>query len=412
MIAFEKYELSNGLRVILHQDSATPLATVNILVGVGARDENPEHTGFAHLFEHLMFGGTSLIPAYDAFAQSIGAENNAFTSNDFTNYYITVPCQNLESALYLEADRLKGIELSEKSLEVQRKVVVEEFKQRYLNQPYGDAWLELRPLAYSLHPYQWATIGKKIEHIERSQLTDVQHFFETYYTPQNSILSISGNFDVEQTKQWINQYFDFSKIGIRNPKKYQQDPKERQGKRKDLHQNVPHRAFYWAFPMVGRNHVDYYATDLLSDLLGRGKSSILKENWLKNQPLFSQINAYVTGSEDPGLFVIQGNLLPETSFEQADQAIWSDLENLKTSLISEYNLEKIKNQYQTSQAFSNLDSSSISLNLGYYEWLGDVQMIHQEDAKYLAVTPKDIQRIALEMFKPNSFSSVYYHPQS
>lgn len=412
MIAFEKYELPNGLRVILHQDPSTPLATVNILVGVGARDENPDHTGFAHLFEHLMFGGTPNIPEYDAFAQSIGAENNAFTSNDFTNYYITVPAQNLESALYLEADRMKEIELSEKSLDVQRKVVIEEFKQRYLNQPYGDAWLELRPLAYSKHPYQWATIGKEIDHIEKSKLSDVKHFFDTFYTPQNSILSVSGNFDFRTIKNWIDTYFSFEKDGKRNPKQYVQEPIERIGKRKDLNQDVPQNSLYWAFPMVGRNHPDYYATDLLSDVLGRGKSSRLKENWVKNNPIFSQINAFVTGDEDPGLLVIQGNLLPGKSWEDAEKAIWTDLNLLKDELISDYSLEKIKNQYQTSQAFSNIDSSSIALNLAYFEWLGDAHWINQEDKKYMNVSPLDIQRLAKQIFKETSKSSIYYHPKS
>ncbi len=412
MLVFEKMELPNGLRVIFHQDLSTPLATVNILVGVGARDENPDHTGFAHLFEHLMFGGTPLIPEYDAFAQSIGAENNAFTSNDFTNYYITVPSQNLESALYLEADRMREIELSERSLDVQRKVVIEEFKQRYLNQPYGDAWLELRPLAYFNHPYRWATIGKEIEHIEKSKLSDVKHFFETFYVPQNSILSISGNFQMDQVKTWIDRYFSFQKPGQQNPKAYAQDHPNRSGKRKDLEQEVPQNAFYWAFPIVGRNHPDYYATDLISDVLGRGKSSRLKENWLKNNPLFSQINAYVTGDEDPGLMVIQGNLLPETTWEEAEKAIWSDLHLLCNELISDYNLEKIKNQYQTSQAFSNIDSSSIALNLAYFEWLGDAKRIHQEDEKYMNVSPTEIQRLAKEIFNASSLSSIYYHPKS
>jgi zinc protease len=412
MLKFEKYELPNGLRVILHQDPSTPLATVNILVGVGARDENPDHTGFAHLFEHLMFGGTPLIPEYDSFAQSIGAENNAFTSNDFTNYYITVPAQNLEAALYLEADRMREIELSERSLEVQRKVVIEEFKQRYLNQPYGDAWLELRPLAYSNHPYRWATIGKEIEHIEKSKLSDVKHFFETFYVPQNSILSISGNIDIAQTKEWIEVYFNFSKEGNRNPKSYEQDFPSRTGQRKNLERNVPQNAFYWAFPIVARHHPDYYATDLISDILGRGKSSRLKENWLKNTPLFSQINAYVTGDEDPGLMVIQGNLLPHVSWEEAEHAIWSDLNQLIQEPISDYALEKIKNQYQTSQAFSNIDSSSIALNLAYFEWLEDASLIHQEDEKYMKVSPADIQRMAIEIFNASSLSSIYYHSKS
>lgn len=410
MIKFEKYQLSNGLKVILHQDATTPMATVNILYSVGARDENPNHTGFAHLFEHLMFGGTPNIPDYDIFAQSIGAENNAFTSNDFTNYYITVPAQNLESALYLEADRMKEITLSEKSLDVQRKVVIEEFKQRYLNQPYGDAWLFLRPLSYTLHPYRWATIGKEIAHIEQSTLEDVRSFYEKFYTPQNAILSISGNFSLEQIKLWIDQYFSFQKPGAPNLKVYPQEPLRTENKKTELERSVPQKAFYWSFPMVGRMHPDYYAYDLLSDLLGRGKSARLKEHWVKENPMFSQINAYISGDEDPGMLVIQGNLLEQTTWDDAEKVVYQDLHLLCEELISEYDLEKIKNQFETAHAFANLDTPSISLNLAYFEWLSNAEAINQESNLYLKVTPEDIQRVAREAFQNSYRSSVYYLP--
>jgi zinc protease len=410
MIKFEKYQLANGLKVILHQDPTTPMTTVNILYSVGARDENPNHTGFAHLFEHLMFGGTPMIPDYDIFAQSIGAENNAFTSNDFTNYYITVPTQNLESALYLEADRMKEITLSEKSLEVQRKVVIEEFKQRYLNQPYGDAWLFLRPLSYSIHPYQWATIGKEIGHIQQSTLEDVRSFYEKFYIPQNAILSISGNISIDETKSWIDQYFNFEKPGNPNPKVYPVEPQRSESKNTELSRQVPQKAFYWSFPMVGRIHDDYYAYDLLSDLLGRGKSARLKEHWVKENPMFSQINAYISGDEDPGMLVIQGNLLDHVDWEDAEKAIYQDLQLLCNELISEYDLEKIKNQFETAHAFAHLDTPSISLNLAYFEWLGNAELINQESDHYLKVSPEDIQRVAREAFQKSYRSSVYYIP--
>src|SRR5688572_8351862 len=305
MIDFNEFTLANGLRVIVHEDHTVQIAVLNILYDVGSRDEREDKTGFAHLFEHLMFGGSANIANYDEPLQRVGGENNAFTNTDITNYYLTVPAANLETGFWLESDRMLSLSFDPQVLDVQRKVVVEEFKQRYLNQPYGDVWLKLRPLAYKVHPYQWATIGKEVSHIENATLEDVREFFFKYYVPNNAILVVAGNVTVEQIKHLSEKWFGPIKSGKIN-RNLPLEPVQQERRFMEIKAPVPADAFYKAWHMPGRFHEDYYATDLLSDLFGRGQSSRLYQKLVKEKEIFTSVSSFVMGTVDPGLFVVSG----------------------------------------------------------------------------------------------------------
>src|SRR5690606_32023560 len=326
MVNFERFVLDNGLTVLVHEDHSTAMAVVNILYKVGARDESPEQTGFAHLFEHLMFGGSVNIPSYDGPLQQVGGENNAFTSNDITNYYITLPSNNLETAFWLESDRMLSLAFSDQSLEVQRQVVCEVFKQRYLNQPYGDVWLKLRPLAYKVHPYRWATIGKELKHIEDAKMEDVKAFFHKYYTPQNAIMVVAGDVNLEEVKVLADKWFGNIPAGNSFVRDIPQEPKQAEARKEWVEADVPVDALYIAFHGPDRLSADYYATDLITDLLSRGASSRLYRALVKENQLFSDINAYMMGSIDTNLIVVEGKPLPHISLEEAEKYIWKELE--------------------------------------------------------------------------------------
>ncbi|HYK76699.1 MAG TPA: pitrilysin family protein [Daejeonella sp.] len=408
MVSFERFILSNGLTVLVHEDPTTPMAVVNILYDVGARDEDPDKTGFAHLFEHLMFGGSVNIPTYDEPLQRVGGENNAFTSNDVTNYYITLPSVNLETAFWLESDRMLNLAFSEKSLEVQRNVVCEEFKQRYLNQPYGDVWLKLRPLAYKQHPYQWATIGKVLEHIEEATIEDVKEFFEKHYNPANAILVVAGSVKTEEVKKLAKKWFG-SIPGQNKPvRNLPAEPEQTEERRETVLANVPLNALYTVFHMPSRNDEGYYSSDLISDILSRGNSSRLYRTLLKEKKLFSEIHAYLTGSLDNGLFVIEGKPLPGVSMEQAEAAIWVELERLKTELVNQDEIAKVKNKIESTMVFSEMNLLDKAMNLAFFELLGDANRLNTETHKYLNVTAQEIQNQARKIFRKENSSTLYY----
>jgi len=408
MVDFKRFTLSNGLKVLVHEDATTPMAVLNILYDVGARDENPEQTGFAHLFEHLMFGGSVNIPNYDEPLQRVGGENNAFTSNDITNYYITLPAENIETAFWLESDRMLSLAFSEKSLETQINVVSEEFKQRYLNQPYGDVWLKLRPLAYKKHAYRWATIGKELSHIEDAKMADVKAFFNKHYNPQNAILVVGGNVKTEDVKKLAEKWFEPIPSGDKYERNLPQEDKQNEARTETVKANVPLNAIYVAFKMPGRLSNDYYAFDLLSDILSGGKSSRLHNSLLKEQQLFSDINAYISSSLDPGLFIVEGKLVEGVSIEKAEAAIWEELEKIKSELVGANELIKVKNKVESVLVFSEMSLLDKAMNLAYYELLGDADILNQEAAKYLEVEAEDIKRISSETFDKNSSSTLYY----
>lgn len=408
MVSFERFTLSNGLKVLVHEDPTTPMAVVNILYDVGARDEHPDQTGFAHLFEHLMFGGSVNIPSYDEPLQRVGGENNAFTSNDITNYYITLPSVNLETAFWLESDRMLSLAFSEKSLEVQRNVVCEEFKQRYLNQPYGDVWLKLRPMAYKEHPYQWATIGKSLDHIENANIDDVKAFFSRHYNPSNAIMVVGGDVKVEEVKRLAEKWFGNIPSGEKLPRLLPIEDDQREERKETVHANVPLNAIYKVFHMPARTESGYYAADLVSDILSRGNSSRLFRNLLKDKKLFSDINAYLTGSLDAGLFVVEGKPLPGVSMEHAESAIWEELNRISNELVSDAELTKVKNKMESTMIFSEMSLLDKAMNLAYFELLGDANELNVETQKYLNVSAEDIRDQAKHIFRKENSSTLYY----
>lgn len=413
MVEFNRFILKNGLRVLVHEDHTTPMAVVNILYDVGAKDEDPEQTGFAHLFEHLMFGGSVNIPQYDGPLQLVGGENNAFTSNDITNYYITLPALNIETAFWLESDRMLSLAFSEKSLEVQRNVVVEEFKQRYLNQPYGDAWLKLSPLAYKKHPYQWPTIGKELSHIENAKMRDVKAFFKKHYTPQNAILVVAGNVQLDEIKALAEKWFEPIDSGNNYQRNLPVEPKQLKARKRIIKSNVPSDSIMIAFHMGGRLDEDYYTCDLISDILSQGQSSRLYRRLLKEQELFSEINAYITGSIDPGLFIVEGKPHQGVAIEVAEEALWSELQKLKYEYVLDYELEKVKNKTESTLEFSELSILNKAMNLAFFELLGNPDQINTEAERYLEVTLEDIKRQSKKLFrKGNSSTLIYLAPKN
>ena len=408
MINFERFTLDNGLKVIVHKDESTPIVAVNILYNVGARDENPDKTGFAHLFEHLMFGGSKNIPVFDQPLENVGGENNAFTNNDITNYYLSIPKQNLETAFWLESDRMNELAFSEKSLEVQRNVVVEEFKQRYLNQPYGDVWLHLRPLAYKVHPYMWSTIGKEISHIENANMLDVKDFFYKYYRPNNAIMVVAGNVELSEIQNLCNKWFSDIPAGEVPERKIAKEPQQTEERILTIERDVPYDAIYKTYHICKRTDNEYYTFDLISDILSNGKSSRFNQELVKNKKLFSEVSAYLTGDIDNGLFVISGKLHHGISMEAAENAIDAEIEKLKTIDIRDEELQKLKNKIESVNVFSQMKVVDKAMNLAYFELLGNADMINNEVEKYNAVSPKDIKIMANKAFCKGNCSKLYY----
>lgn len=408
MIQVNRYTLANGLRIVHNEDDSTQMVALNLLYDVGARDEDPSHTGFAHLFEHLMFGGSLHIPDYDTPVQNAGGENNAWTNNDITNYYITLPHQNVETGFWLESDRMFSLDFSPKSLEVQRQVVIEEFKQRNLNQPYGDASHLLRELAYESHPYRWPTIGKEIAHIAQATLEEVKDFFYRFYAPNNAILAVTGHISFEETIRLAEKWF--GPIPARNisPRQLPAEKPQTAVRRKTVERKVPVDAIYMAFHMSNRMHPDYYVYDMITDILSNGRSSRFIQSLVQEQKLFTSIDAYISGSLDEGLLHVTGKPVEGVSLEQAEEAIWKDLEKMKTVPVSEQELEKVKNRYESEQIFNNINYLNVATNLAFFELTGKAEDINEEVGKYRAVTAEQIQATSARCFVPENCSILYY----
>jgi predicted Zn-dependent peptidase len=404
MIQFERFQLENGLKVLFHKDITTPMAVVNTLYDVGARDESEEKTGFAHLFEHLMFGGSIHIPDFDMPLQRAGGESNAFTSNDVTNYYDVLPAQNIETALWLESDRMMSLAFTDKSLEVQRNVVIEEFKQRYLNQPYGDVWLKLRPLAYTEHPYKWATIGKEIKHIEEATMEDVKAFFHQHYHPANAILCVAGNFELEEVKNLVNKWYGAIPGKVKPARILPIEPPQNEFRELTIERDVPANAFYYAFKMNERRDPEYYVADVISDALGRERSSRLYIKIKKELQLASEISAYITGSFDQGLLVISGKLNPGVTFEQLDKALWSELSRMAEEKLSDEELNRLMNKIHTSREFQDQGLLNRAMHLAHFELLGDANGINEEALIYKKITSDHIASVAQKLLDKTNCS--------
>jgi len=407
LIKFERYTLPNGLTVILHPDDSTPLVTVNVLYKVGSKNEDPAKTGFAHLFEHLMFGGSANVADYDTPIQQAGGDSNAFTNSDLTNFYNVMPAENLEVALWLESDRMLQLDFNQKSLDVQKKVVVEEFKETSINQPYGDLWHELSSLAFELHPYKWPTIGLVPEHISEANLSDVKVFFERYYQPDNAVLVVAGKYGRE-VKEQVQKWFGKIPTGRTKITAAPSEPKQLIFKTRTIYRPVPADALYLAFHMPDRNHPDFIVYDILSDILSGGRSARLYQNLLKGSKHFSKINAYITGTMDPGLFTIEATFSEEADQKQAKLLIWAELEKLKTELIPKEELQKVKNSMISSVAFSEVSITHKAINLAYYEMLGAAEKINTQEEEIESVTVEDLMRIANEVFHNENCSELFY----
>jgi zinc protease len=411
MIKYERFQLANGLRVLVHEDVSTPMAVVNVLYDVGARDEDPRRTGFAHLFEHLMFGGSINIEDFETPLQLAGGENNAYTTNDFTNYYIQLPAENVETAFWLESDRMLSLAFSEKSLEVQRKVVVEEFKEHYINKPYGDAWFKMRELVYQQHPYRWMTIGSELSHIETAQLTDVKEFFFKYYRPVNAILVVAGKVSVEQVRQLAEKWFGDIPAGEKYQRNLPREPKQQGARKLELKADVPLDALYKCYHMASRTETGYYIADLITEVLGGGASSRLHQALVKEKKLFSQIECYHTGSVDPGLVVIEGKLIKGVSMADADRAVEEELDKIKAAPITGKELTKIKNKTEAAIVFEDMSVMNRANSLAIYELLGDVNMMNTELARYQAVTADEMLATSREIFDIANSNTLYYYSE-
>ncbi len=408
MLQFEKFTLDNGLRVIVHQDKTTPMVAVNVLYDVGARDEDPKKTGFAHLFEHLMFGGSENIPEYDGPLQMAGGENNAYTTNDITNYYLQLPVQNIETAFWLESDRMNALAFGEKSLDVQRKVVCEEFKENYINKPYGNAWENLRSLTYKKHPYQWMTIGKKLAHIEEATLDDVKNFFYKHYRPVNAILCVAGDVTVAQVKELAEKWFGHIPSGDKYVRQLEQEPAQQEERQQEVEAAVPLNALYKTWHIAGRMSPSYYANDLITEIMGNGYASRLYQSLVKEQQLFSSISCYHLGSIDPGVLVIEGKVVEGKTLEEANAAVEQEIEKLLANGVSEDELAKAKNKIESVMSFEDMSLLSRANNLAFYELMGDAALINDEWEKYNAVTTDTLLEAAKQTFRKENSNTLYY----
>lgn len=408
MIAFEKFILENGLKVLVHEDHSTPLVCVNIVYNVGSKHEDPNHTGFAHLFEHLMFGGSENIPDFDQPLQMAGGENNAFTNNDLTNFYDIVPAANIETAFWLESDRMMALRLNKRVLNTQKQVVIEEFKETCLNEPYGDFWHHMSEMAFRVHPYQWPTIGKEIAHIEQADLSRVKHFFETYYTPDNAILVVAGKTDFQTVKTLSEKWFGpITKGGIR-PEYHPVEPVQKEFRSKEITADVPHDAIYLGFPMSGRLDKEYYILDLITDLLANGRSSRFYKNLYKGKKMFNTIDAFVSGYVEPGLCIIEGKLMPGFSIEQAREAIWEELRHIQENLIDEKELNRLRNTLESSLVYSEVSILNKAILLAFFASVDKEEEINLEGALYQSITKEDIQETARKIFVKERCNELVY----
>lgn len=409
MIHFERYTLPNGLRLLVHEDPTTPMATVNVLYNVGARDEDEQRTGFAHLFEHLMFEGSENAPDFDGPLQLAGGTSNAFTNNDVTNYYNTLPAVNLETAFWLESDRMWKLNIDEENLDVQRKVVCEEFKENYLNQPYGDVWHLMSSLSYKVHPYKWPTIGKDLSHVEGATLQDVQAFFRKHYHPGNAILVVAGGVEAANVLELTQKWFGEIPAGETAERALPKEPKQTEARFTKVESDVPLNAIYKTWHMGDRLSHNYYVMDLLTDVLSTGTSSRLYQNLVRGKRLFSDLDAYVTGSIDDGLVIIEGRLLPGVTMEQADEAIEAELNDIKENGITQVELEKAQVKNESYTVFSEVNMLNRAFGLAFHEMIGDADDLNKEIDRFMAVSLADVQQHTQEVFRPTNCNTIHYH---
>lgn len=408
MIHFFRHQLSNGLQILIYPDYSTPMAAIDVCYHVGSKNEDPNRTGFAHLFEHLMFGGSKHIPDYDLPLQRAGGENNAYTTNDMTNYYLTLPKANMEVGFWLESDRMLELAFSEEGLNVQRNVVIEEFKQRNLNQPYGDVWALIRDLAYEVHPYRWPTIGKEISHIADASLDEVKSFFYRFYAPDNAVLILSGNVNVDESFQLAEKWF--GPVPGRNVKKpmLPVEPVQTAFREKTVERQVPDTAIYLAFHMDDRRSRGYYISDVISDVLSGGNSSRLYQKLVKEERLFIELDSYVSGDHDEGLFLISGKLSKNISIDQARQAIWKELDQLKQEPVAAVELEKVKNKLEANHVLAQMNYLNMAQELATWENIERAELINEQLEFYRSISSEEVRETARKLFLPENCSQLNY----
>ncbi|MBO5399583.1 MAG: insulinase family protein [Alistipes sp.] len=408
MITYDKRQLDNGLTVIVNRDRASRMAAVNLLYKVGARNESAHRTGLAHLFEHLMFRGTHEVPDFDTPVQMACGDNNAFTNNDYTDFYITLPVGNIETALWLESDRMTGLDLSQEAIEVEKRVVIEEFRQRYLNQPYGDQNMLLRDMVYKSHPYRWATIGLSPEHIEKASAEEIRDFYRRFYHPSNAILSISADIEPERVFYLAEKWFAPIEDRPYAIPAIEPEPEQQQARRLEVERDVPATTITIAFQMGDRLSRDFYLGDMTSDLLAGGDSARLYERLIKRKRLFASTNAYISGDVDRGMFVFTGQLLPSTTEAEAEAAIWEEIDDLRACNITEYEVEKVKNKFEANTLFGELNVMNKAMNLGYYEMIGDLELINREVEIYRSQQAADVADFSKRTFRKENSSTLIY----
>lgn len=409
MIKFEETTLANGLKIIVHEDNSTSMAAVNVLYKVGSRDEDENQTGFAHLFEHFMFEGSVHIPEFDTPLQNAGGENNAFTSTDITNYYDILPANNLETAFWLESDRMLSLAFDEESLATQKNVVMEEFKEHYINQPYGDVWHKLTALAYKTHPYRWPVIGLNLSHIEQVQMQSAKDFFYTYYRPNNAVLVVAGHVKTKEVFALAEKWFGEIPAGPKITKNIPKEPEQTEERILEVKADVPVSAIYKAYKMCDRRHKDYHAADLLRDVLSTGESSRLYTSLVKEKKIFSSVSAYITESVDDGLFMVEAKLHHNTTMDEANTAIEEELQSIAASKVSEEELTKVKNKMESYMQFGEVNVLNRAMNLAYFEMLGNANDVNSEIDKYQAVTAEQLQDVANKIFKKELCNTLKYY---
>lgn len=407
-----RHTLANGLHIVHHEDNTTQMVAVNLLYNVGARHENPEHTGYAHLLEHLMFEGSVNIPDYDTHVQFAGGENNAWTNNDFTNYYITLPKSNVETAFWLESDRMLGLALTRQSVEIQKGVVIEEFKQRHLNRPYGDVQHLIRSMAYKVHPYRWPTIGICPEHIEHATLELVMDFYHRHYTPSNAILSVVGNISFDDTvrlsEKWFGPIENTESLKMPELHSLSEEPLQTRIRRKTVYRDVPSNMLVMAFHMGDRKSPEYHICDLITDLLSAGQSSRLIQHLVHRDKIFTSVDAYIQGSMDAGLIYIMGRIAENITLPQAEHAVWEELNALKRRTIPTKELNKVRNRSESERTFNNINYLNRAISLAQMELIGQDRELSDELSRYCSVTTDDIRHTARKLFIKKNCNILYY----
>ena len=407
-IPFTRQTLANGLHVLVHEDRTTPLAACTIVYRVGSRDEDPACTGIAHLMEHFMFSGSDHAPDFDLALQKVGAINNAYTSQDLTCYYIVLPANNIETALWLESDRMAALSFSQQGLDVQKQVVMEEFKETCLNQPYGDLMMHVYGLSYRNHPYQWLPIGKELSHIEQVDMNIIRRFHDTFYCPANAILVVAGNVHAEEIFAMADKWFGDILPGRQNPHRYPQESPSKENRLKVVEKPVPDDMLFKSWLMPARTGADYCAYDLLSDILGTGQSSYLYRKFVMENRLFTDISASVSGSADKGLFFINGRPAEGISIEQADEQLTKYLADFQFNDKLSYDLQKVKNNAESIILERNLKVEDRANTLATGEFYSRAEDFADERTGYFAVTEEDIRRITETMFKRECGNTLYY----